>query len=119
MKPPRNRAADFETFKTACEHWRQWFGLLDWRLVFQRKPAEGDDGRMATVYLNGTARVAMLVLWEGLERSIPLERIALHEMLHVLVNDCIEIAGKRATALHDDVFLEEHRLIERLMSVLE
>lgn len=111
-----SHASDFAEFKRHCLQWQRRFGLMDWRLNFKSEKQE--DGRMAGINVNTDARVAELILRYGKEkeRDSSIARLALHEMLHLLLNDLVAtVAG---CDMHKDSIREEHKVLERLIGVL-
>lgn len=113
-----SRQSDLAEFKRHALKWAGKFGLKDWRINF--KSEKQDDGRMATIHINGDARVAEIILRYGKEkeRDSSLERLALHEVLHLLLNDMAQAIARRASDMHDDALREEHKALERLIPVL-
>ncbi len=114
----RQHAADLGEFKRHAVYWIERFGLKDWRINFKSEPQQ--DGRMASININGEARVAEIILRTGKEkeRDQPLERLALHEVLHLVLNDFAQTIARRADDLHPDSVREEHKVLERLIPVL-
>lgn len=110
-------AAKFAAFRKACLKWQQQLGLQDWRLMFELD-REAEPERHARVHYNIANRAAKLIYCARSETDQSIERLALHEMLHLLVAEALELAGARADGSHADVIREEHRVIERLLKVL-
>ena len=110
-------AARFAAFRKACLKWQQQLGLQDWRLMFELdRKAEAD--RHARVLYNIENRAAKVIYCARSETDQSIERLALHEMLHLLVAEALVLAGTRGDDTHADVIREEHRVIERLLKVL-
>lgn len=106
-------AADFK------HHVLQWidkFGLYDWRCIFTVEKDAGD--RIATVQVNPGSRVATFICYTTSESVMPVERIALHEVLHLLLADTLAEAVKHEDYYHDDIARLEHAAMERLMRVI-
>lgn len=110
-KPPSAR------FEAACRKWQVTLGLTDWTLHFKTAPADGTHE--ALVEYNGENRHATITYFTKVQDALVPERVALHEMLHVLFADMLEIAARRASDGHADVAREEHRVIERLLNALD
>jgi hypothetical protein len=104
-------------FEASCRKWQVTLGLTDWTLHF--KTAKADGAHEAMVEYNGENRHATITFFVGVKDALVAERVALHEMLHVLFADMLTIAAKRASDGHADVLLEEHRVIERLLNALD
>ncbi len=110
-------AARFAAFRKACLKWQQQLGLQDWRLMFELDRVSPSD-RHARVLYNIQSRAAKLTYCARSETDQSIERLALHEMLHLLAAEMLALAGTRADNSHEDVIREEHRVIERLLKVL-
>lgn len=109
--------AKFAAYRKACLKWQQLLGLGDWRLMFELD-RESSAELHARVLYNVANRAAKLIYCTRSETDQSVERQALHEMLHLLTADMLELAGDRADGSHADVVKEEHRVIERLLKVL-
>lgn len=105
-------------FEQACRQWQMRLGLTDWTLRF--KVEKGDGTKWAHVDYDLEARQAQLLSFSGAQepRAKP-DRIALHEMLHILLADYVNLAARHGTDTHDNVTREEHRVIERLLNALD
>ena len=91
-------------------------GLLDW--TFRCEIEKGDGDTVAQVTTDAEARDALFkVFLSGPTAETP-ERVALHEVLHVLYTEAFEIAAQRGAAGHADVQREEHKAIERLTNLI-
>lgn len=104
-------------FEKACREWQLRLGLLDWSFRF--KAIKGDSTKHAEVNMDHDAREATFTFYTKGEHVYSPERLALHECLHVLLVETLEIAVLRAHVSHKDVEREEHRAIERLVNVLD
>lgn len=94
-------------------------GLVDWTLSFR---TERDDGvRYAHVAYDTDARQATITVFvrKSTRDTLAPERIALHEMLHVLFADMLAVTAARASDTHAEVGREEHKVIERLLNAME
>lgn len=110
-------AARFAAYRKACLKWQQLLGLQDWRLMFELDRTSAADLNARVLY-NVRTRAAKLVYCAKSNTEQSIERLALHEMLHLLVADMLELAGERGDGSHPEVVKEEHRLVERLLKVL-
>lgn len=97
-------------FEKECRRLQEAMGLLDWAFRFR---AEKGDDKAAQVDMDKDAREAVFTAYEGKQDDAP-ERVALHEVLHVVFNEMQELAACRGNHEHTDVAREEHRAIERL-----
>lgn len=103
-------------FEESCCKWGTKLGLHDWAFSFRSE--EGDGTKVAEVEMDRDAREAIFTAYTGGKHSFTPERIALHEVLHVLFNEMQELASIRGNHEHRDVALEEHRAIERLLVLI-
>lgn len=100
----------FHVFRANVENWAAAFGLKDWYVDF--KLDEESTEAEAQVEYDKNTRHATFTYFAAAGKTYPPERLALHEVLHLLFGDLIpEDCG-------DDVAREEHRVIERLLHVL-
>ena len=106
------RAHDsFDGFVLAVEHWVNKLGLKDWYVDIKHDQG-GTDYEALVEYDKETRHATFTFYSAGQSSSYSIERLALHEVLHLLFADTIpEDCG-------DDVAREEHRVIERLLHVL-
>jgi hypothetical protein len=103
-------------FEAWCAEWQKRLGLLDWAFSFRSE--RGDGTKVAEVDMDREAREAIFTAYTGGKHSFTPKRIALHEVLHVLLNEMQELASIRGNHEHRDVALEEHRAIERLLNLI-
>lgn len=104
-------------FEAACRHWQRELGLTDWTIAFKVEKADG--GIEADVSYNCDDRHALLTSHIKVERALGAERVGLHEMLHLLFADMLKMASQRGNDMHADVLREEHKVIERLLNVVD
>lgn len=106
----------FEEFRRHCEIYRRRFGLSDWRITYHR---EKDTQTVARVAMSVTLRFARVMWSDNPDRDATPKEIAKHEMLHLMLADLVHVVAALASDTHDAAILEEHRLIQRLMNVIE
>lgn len=104
-------------FEKSCRAWQVTLGLTDWTLSF--KLARADGTRQADVAYDVEGRQATITAYVKTSDASAPERVALHEMLHLLFADMLAAAAARASDTHADVGREEHKAIERLLNALE
>lgn len=104
-----------DRFESECRLLQLQFGLLDWCFIYER--ASGDGSKSAEVNMDRDAREAVFTTYLFDQTDNP-ERIALHEILHVIFVEPLEMAALRGDAEHVDVAREEHRGIERLVNYM-
>lgn len=109
-------ALEFERYIRA---WQVRLGLQDWRIVMSPKPARGSMAEMDK--------------WDWAQRQVScrfgnnwkatpvtphsLEQTAVHELLHVLLYELIEVA-KNTSGSPDDLMAAQHRVINVLEGLL-
>lgn len=107
-----------DRFESACRNWQATLGLTDWTIHFKVAPAK-EDRVEAMVEYEVEDRHATLTAYDGAATGLTPERVALHEILHLLLADALAMAATRGHAEHVDVAREEHRAIERLLNVID
>ncbi len=101
-------------FEQSCRQWQAKLGLTDWTLRF--KVEKGDGSRWAHVEYDRECRQVQVTSFPDKTDADP-DRIAEHEMYHLLLADYVCLAAERASDTHPEVIREEHRVIERLLNV--
>lgn len=119
MKPHQNPVtdADADKFQAYMEFWQEKLGLMDWRIV--RSPKRSTN--MAEVHKRDVeARLACYRVGAhfGADQvnDYTLESTAVHETLHILLAELIELARSGADA--KQIMAAEHRVVhtfERLL----
>lgn len=100
------------TFEREVSRLQVALGLLDWAIAF--KVSDGDGSRVASVTMDLDGRTAVFECFRAGHTSEAPERVAFHEIMHVLLYEALELAAKRGDDNHADVQREEHKAIERL-----
>ena len=121
MKTRTFTAEDFETFKQAVEAWMTKLNITGWRCEVRHEQV--GDNMSATVSYNQRAKIALFRLSETVEFDFGSvnepERLALHEVLHLLIADVVTEAAKLGDDMCDAVVSREHEVIHRLMGALK
>lgn len=111
---------DFDEFRLAVVKWMVALNLTGWRFEVQHEQI--GDGTRASVSYNHRAKLAVFRLTRSAEFDFGAvdtpERLALHEVLHLLVADLVTEAAKTGDDMCDTVVSREHELIHRLMEIL-
>lgn len=97
--------------------WQQLLNLNDWRI---ERGSLSVKNAMASVEFNPPARLAIYRLGDFGHEQIThesLEHTAIHELLHVLLFDLIEVASGKST--NDEVESAEHRVVNVLEKLLK
>jgi hypothetical protein len=107
---------DAAVFDAYVLKWQQLLNLQDWRIERGGRPAKN---AMASVEFNPPARLAIYRLGDfGNEAITPesLEQTVIHELLHVVLFDLIDVASGKST--EDEVEAAEHKVINVLEKLL-
>jgi hypothetical protein len=119
--PPKNPVTlpAREAFMLYMKHWQELLGLMDWRISLSTKPAKKTN--MAEVGRHYEARLAVIYLGEDFGPvsvdDDSLSEIALHEALHILLYELLEV--RRDDEVPEDVVASiEHRVIHILVGLL-
>ncbi len=112
---------DFTNFQEYCILFRKQFGLFNWNLVFDHRDLSSEDA-LAQVdwdFCGHSARVTLSTVWshwDNMDVKAELKRVALHEMIHLILARYQEYATRRWGSPSDmDEALEEViRLIENV-----
>lgn len=116
MKIKRTKS-QFQQFKKYCNQWINNLGLSDWHIEVLQREIETQS---TTIY-DIKARHACISLPNAFEADYcvidDLNRLALHEVLHIALADIIHEANTVKDI--DDVIHTEHALINKLMRVIK
>ena len=111
---------DFIKFKAKAEELINTFGLHEWHVTISHEQI--GDRVAAQTSCNHVARHASIRLAKQNEGDFGIEwnpeRLALHEVLHLLMWDFCETTAKLGDSNHSLVIAQEHALVHRLMRVL-
>lgn len=112
---------DFKLFDCAIHDYIKLFGLTDWVVSVQHDQI--GEGTMAQVQYKALGKSACFRLTKHTEFDYGLgtdpKRLALHEVLHLLLADFCETSAKLADSQHDLVIAREHEVIHKLMRVIQ
>lgn len=109
--------ADAAIFAASILRWQNKLGLIDWRVEPGSRAAKN---AMASVEFDAGARLAVWRLGDfGAEAITPesMSLVALHECLHILLFDLINVASGKST--DEEVESAEHRVINVLEKILK
>jgi len=112
---------DFEYFKKKVKYWLKKFGLKEWDTFFEFK--KDTNGGFAEINWNCEKVKATITLkrkWNcGVsDKKYQIEKTALHEVLHLLLAPLAELNIKKVKSYSSKYITEEHKIINRLISVL-
>lgn len=121
MKTYTYTPADFERFTAKVQSLVSDMGLTDWNLQITHEQI-GDRVAARTCYdtVSKTASIRLTINIEGDFGLVTnVERLAIHEVLHLLLADWGETVAKMQNANHDLAVAQEHALINRLMRIIK
>lgn len=111
---------DFAKFKARAEELINTFGLHEWHITISHEQIGGNVTAQTTC--NHVARHASIRLTRQNDGEFGIEwdpeRLATHEVLHLLMWDFCETTAKLADVTHPLVVAQEHALVHRLMRIL-
>lgn len=111
---------EFSTFRARIQYLVDKFGMHEWHLMVTHEQI-GDRVCAQTQY-NVVAKTASIRLTKQVEGDFGLlwdvERLAMHEMLHLVLCEYCETTAKMGSSTHDLVIAQEHGVLNRLMRVL-
>lgn len=111
---------DFLQFEAKVNALVDLFGLREWHLMVTHEQI-GDRVCAQTQY-NIVAKTASIRLTKQVEGDFGLlwdvDRLAMHEMLHLLLCEYCETVAKLGSSTHDLVIAQEHGVLNRLMRAI-
>jgi hypothetical protein len=111
--------ADAIRFDGHIKAWQVKLGLQGWRIVLSPRPTKTSMAEVAKFDLPQLQAVIRLGSnWKSQPVTDNLlEQTAVHELLHVLLHELVEIAQGKAVT-HDDLMTAQHRIINVLEPLL-
>jgi len=120
MKTHSYSPEEFKQFKGHVKKTMKRLGLTGWDCEIQHKQI--GNGVCARVYFDNVAKSSLIHLTKDVEYAYAfesdVERLAMHEVLHLLLVDYCWTAATTGDHVSDAVVAKEHELINRLMGVL-
>ena len=120
MKTHTFTANDFEIFKARVLSLVEQLGLTEWNLSITHEQI-GDRVAAQTNYnsVSKNASIRLTINTEGDFGMVSdLGKLALHEVLHLLLADWCETTAKLGSPTHDLVIAQEHAALNRLMRII-
>jgi len=118
---PKNpvTSADVDKFDEYMQRWQTKFNLNDWRIVRSPKRIKGAMAQVSKTYLEDrlvSYKVGADFGFDGVS-DYSLESTAVHELLHILLFELLEVA---ATPGHtqENLMSIEHRVVNTLEGLL-
>jgi hypothetical protein len=90
--PTDEQRAEFLAY---LDKWRNLLGLMDWRVHLKEETAPEVMADVSVLLGDRLARVRLGKAWTEPVTSEGLEATALHELLHVLLEDALTAAGSK------------------------
>ena len=121
MTPHTFTTDDFKKYGAAVHRWLEAFGVTDWCVTIMHDQI-GDRVNAQCQYNTTTKQVCfrLTVNTEGdYGMVIDPERLALHEVLHLVLADYCETVAKLGDPVHPLVASREHEVINKLMRVMK
>lgn len=113
--------SDFERFTAKVQSLVSDMGLTEWNLQITHEQI-GDRVTAQTSY-NTVSKAALIRLTINTEGDFGLvtdvERLAIHEVLHLLLADWGETVAKMQNTNHDLAVAQEHAVLNKLMRIIK
>ena len=93
----------FELFVKTCKFWQKQFGLFDYRVQYYHEKMKNttDCATATTCKEDRTAAICLNTAWVIPVTFAELQRVALHEVMHVLLADLTDVACQRCISETD------------------
>lgn len=109
---------NYKYFQERVKYWQKQLSCLDWSIHFENKPL---DDEYARTNMHNEAGVATIILATSFPKKdltdYQLDKTALHEVLHLLLND-FSTEAKARYANEYDIDRAEHRVIRVFENLL-
>jgi hypothetical protein len=111
---------EFELFKSECQKWLKYFGLMDWKVDFSHEPLKDDE--FAVVKSNGLedkyAIIALNTKCDETDRKyLNIEKTAFHEVMELFLYPLYYI-GTCRYAQPEEFTAANHAIIRTLENVV-
>lgn len=115
----RTTKEDFQYFKTCCLDWQNKLSIKNWSLYFEHTKVEGCYAKTAWSTSEMAATVQLATSWDNLRPKTKeeLNKLALHEVLHVLLAPLLSEAEYRYTT-QDAIYSAEHAIVRSLENIV-
>lgn len=104
-----------QEFAAYLDKWRNLLGLMDWRIHLRDETAPNVMADVEVLLSDRLARVRLGKYWSEPVTSFGLEATALHELLHVLLEDVTSAHASKSLAWQQSA---EHGVIAVLEQLL-
>ena len=104
--------AHYNMFVELCKYWQNCFGLHDFSINFVHEKLDEDDYAATNACgKDRTAVIALNVKWIVPVKNEVIHRVALHEIMHVLLTDLTDAAENRYTTEQQIITAEEAAVV--------
>lgn len=116
----RTTKRDFAKFQEYCNEYIATLGLNEWSVHYDHSSLDDDYARTYFKVSSGVSTIILNTYWDDLrpKTNSELERLALHEVLHLLTAPLMGAAERRFTTTHE-IDAAEHLLIRRLEKLVK
>lgn len=110
---------EYEYFKTSCLNWREVLGLKNWALYFEHTKAEGTYAKTHWSTTQMAATIQFATDWDNTrpKNDTEINKLALHEVLHVLLAPLVGEAEYRYSSA-DAIEAAEHSIVRSLENMV-
>lgn len=110
---------DFEEFKRNCLKWQNKLGITNWSIYFEHCPAKGTYAKTHWNTVQMAATIQFATYWDSTrpKNSYEIDKLALHEVVHVLLAPLVSEAEYRYTSL-DAIESAEHSIVRSLENLI-
>lgn len=111
---------DFKFFKARAIKYQSLLGLMSWALYFNHEEVEGAYAVTAWSTNDMVASIRLATEWDDMrpKSNHELDRLALHEVLHVLLAPLVSEAEYRY-ASQDSILAVEHSIVRVLENTID
>jgi len=115
----RTTKKDFYLFKRCCVEWVCKLGIKEWSIHYSQEDLPNEYAITRWDLSGGVATIVLGVYWDDLrpKTNETINRLALHEVLHLLVAPLTNQAFERFTT-EETMNAVEHQLIRRLENIV-
>lgn len=116
----RTTKADYQSFLDSCNKYVDILGVKDWSIHYAHELVEGVYANTVTDVDGHVATIRFSKYWDDMRVKTPkeIDRLALHEILHIVFAPFLHEASARYT--YPDIIRQyEHNIIRRLENLAQ
>lgn len=116
----RTTKADFQLFQRSCEKYLSTLGMAEWSVFYDHTDCGDTYAQTHWKLSGGVATIVLNTQWDELrpKSDVEIERLALHEVLHILLAPLIAEAEDR-WANQDAIEIAEHAIVRKLEKLVK